>query len=373
LVSAAIAALLVAASVGYFAIQRAGSSSTTPFIVTLSDRYDLHPSLDIQAAGNGTYRIHVRETGFARVYNLAAADQWFYPRESLYLFSRCGPPSPIGLAILQGHYGPSNLSEGKALTLYDTGVAYSCPTSVGPAARYLFSPSSKSTEAFDSNGVPMGNQSMTIDLLTSGYWTGGYGAGPPGPAQFHPFEGLYTVIAADEWGAGATWGFIVITTGLTLNLSLNASSIPVGHEIAFTTSLFNTRATENNVSSASNWGLPHLVMGPCGPTDSPIAFAVVQGFYTPLTISDARIQYGMGCTTVMGGVRFYLFQPVSNVASVFGSCSPNPCFTKPIVSSRSLNGYWSGNQYLSFTPGGYTVVVADEWGDFQVAHFTVQG
>src|SRR3989442_5328926 len=32
---------------------------------------------------------------------------------------------------LQGHYGPNNLSEGKALTLYDTGVAYSCPTSVG--------------------------------------------------------------------------------------------------------------------------------------------------------------------------------------------------------------------------------------------------
>jgi len=114
-------------------------------------------------------------------------------------------------------------------------------------------------------------------------------------------------------------------------------------------------------------------MGPCGPTDSPIAFAVVQGFYTPLNISYARIQYGMGCTTVMGGVRFYLFQPVSNVVSVFGSCSPNPCFTKPMISSRSLNGYWSGNQYLSFTPGVYTVAVADEWGDFEVAHFTVQG
>ena len=376
MVTALIAALLVAVSVGYFAVQRAGSSSTTPSNVTLSGSADLHPSLDIMAVGNGTYRIHVHETGFARVYNLVAADQWFYPRESLYLFSRCGPPLPIGLAILQGHYGPNNLSEGKALTLYDTGVAYSCPTSVGPAARYLFSPSSNSTEAFDSNGVPMSNQSMTIDLLTSGYWTGGYGAGPPGPAQFHPFVGTFTGVAADEWGAVTISHFTVIppsTTGLILNLSLNASSIRVGHEIAFTASLFNPRTTAYNISSASNWALPYLVIGPCGPTDSPIAFAVVQGFYTPLNISYARVQYGIGCSTLMGGIRFYLFQPVSNVVSVFGSCSPNPCFTKPMVSSRSLNGYWSGNQYLSFTPGVYTVVVADEWGDFQVAHFTVQG
>ncbi len=285
LVSAAIAALLVAASVGYFAIQRAGSSSTTPPIVTLSDRADLHPTLDIQAAGNGTYRIHVRETGFARVYNLAAADQWFYPRESLYLFSRCGPPSPIGLAILQGHYGPNNLSEGKALTLYDTGVAYSCPTSVGPAGRYLFSPSSNSTEAFDSNGVPMGNQSMTIDLLTSGYWTGGYGAGPPGPAQFHPFKGLYTAIAADEWGASATWGFSVISTGLSLNLSLNASSILVGHEITFTASLINTRTTAYNVSSASNWAPPTLSWAlaaqPTPPSPSPSCKAFTRRSTSP--------------------------------------------------------------------------------------------
>ena len=226
------------------------------------------------------------------MYNLAAADQWFYPRGSLYLFSRCGPPSPIGLAILQGYYAPNNLSEGKALTLYDTGVAYSCPTSVGPAARYLFSPSSNSTEAFDSNGVPMGNQSMTIDLLTSGYWTGGYGAGPPGPAQFHPFEGTYTVVASDEWGAGASGGFRVSTTGLILNLSLNTSSIRVGQEIAFTASLFNTKTAENNVSSASNWPLPTLYWGlvaqPTPPSPSPLCKAFTRRSLSPTQGSNTR-------------------------------------------------------------------------------------
>src|SRR5439155_7998826 len=144
---------------------------------------------------------------------------------------------------------------------------------------------------------------------------------PPGPSQFHPFKGVYTVVAAEEWGAVAISHFSVIppsTTGLTLNLSLNASSIRAGREISFTASLFNTMTTAHNVSSASNWALPYLIMGPCGPTDSPIPFAVVQGICTPLNISDARIQYGCGCTSVMGGVRFYLFWPVSYGASVCG-------------------------------------------------------
>src|SRR5207244_13029832 len=108
--------LLLVVSVVSLAVQRAGRSSTTPSNVTLSGSADLHPSLDIMAVGNGTYTIHVHETGFARVYNLVAAEQWFYPRESLYLFSRCGPPLPIGLAILQGHYGPNNLSEDRKTT-----------------------------------------------------------------------------------------------------------------------------------------------------------------------------------------------------------------------------------------------------------------
>src|SRR5438132_1443698 len=105
LVSVAIAALLVAASVGYFAIQRAGNSSTT-HSVTFSGSADLHPSLDIVAGGNGTYTIHVHETGLARRYNITVADLWKYPHDSLSLFYPCGFnsavnfASPIGLAIL---------------------------------------------------------------------------------------------------------------------------------------------------------------------------------------------------------------------------------------------------------------------------------
>src|SRR5207249_3170465 len=109
------------------------------------------------------------------------------------------------ISLTAGVHASNNFTLGKALTLYDTGIAYLCNnvTSQYPVAYYLFSPSSNSAQPFDSRGDPLGNQSMSIDLLRSGYWTGGYGPAPPGPAQFHPFKGEYTVVAADEWGGVA--------------------------------------------------------------------------------------------------------------------------------------------------------------------------
>jgi len=209
LVSAAIATLIVAASVGYFALQRSGNSSTTSSVVTISGSAAFHPSLDIMA-GNGTYRIHVHETGLARRYNITVADLWKYPHDSLDSFYPCGFTSPIGLAILQGYYDANNFTRGKALTLYNTSLGYSCTSHLYPVAYYLFSPSSNSAQGFDSHGNPLHNQSMSIDFLASGYWTGGLFSNPPSQAQFHPFDGTYTVVAADEWGAVAISHFSAI-------------------------------------------------------------------------------------------------------------------------------------------------------------------
>jgi len=144
---------------------------------------------------------------------------------------------------------------------------------------------------------------------------------------------------------------------LRLSLSLNSSSIRAGHDISFNAVLFNTSCAENDVPSQNNWAVPDLVIGPAGPTDSPVAFAVVQGLYVPANVSSApRIEYGPGGTTVAGGIESYSFQPKGDLASV-----------------RSINGYWSKDQFLSFTPGTYTVVVADEWGHVATSSFTVQG
>ena len=164
--------------------------------------------------------------------------------------------------------------------------------------------------------------------------------------------------------------------GIRLTVSLNASTIQVGGSVNYTASVFNTRHSVNNVSSASNWAIPGLIMTATGPTDSPIAYAVMPGHYVSGNISKApSIDYGICCTTVMGGITVYSFRPISDIASVIGSCNPNPCFTRPVSTWRPFDSYPSGVgaevQWVKFTAGVCTVVAEDEWGDVALVSFTV--
>jgi hypothetical protein len=166
--------------------------------------------------------------------------------------------------------------------------------------------------------------------------------------------------------------------GIRLTISLNTTRIHLGGTVNYSASVFNTRPSENNVSSASNWAIPRLISTACGtsPTDSPIAYAIVRGYYVSGNISKApSVNYGMMCTTVMGGIRFYSFQPNSDIA--FVNCDPSyPCSTRPISTWRPFSQYPSGNgtnytNWTNFTTGVYTVAAEDEWGDIALASFTV--
>jgi hypothetical protein len=164
--------------------------------------------------------------------------------------------------------------------------------------------------------------------------------------------------------------------GIRLAISLNASTIRVGGAVNYSASVYNTRPSENNISSASNWAIPGLIGTATGPTDSPIAYAVMPGHYVSGNISKApSIDYGMCCTTVMGGITTYSFQAMSDNASVFGIGNCNPCFTRPVSTWRLLDEYPTGAgvgvHWVSFAAGVYTVVAEDEWGDVALASFTV--
>ena len=174
-----------------------------------------------------------------------------------------------------------------------------------------------------------------------------------------------------------TYGVSNPNLGIRLMISLNASTVSVGGAVNYSASVYNIRSSVNNVSSASNWAIPDLIETATGPTDSPIAYAVMPGYYVSSNISKApSIDYGICCTTVAGGLTVYSFQPMSDVASVFGSCSLNPCFTKPVSTWRALSEYptgvGAGVRWVSFTAGVYTVVAEDEWGDIALASFTVK-
>jgi hypothetical protein len=160
-----------------------------------------------------------------------------------------------------------------------------------------------------------------------------------------------------------------------LSLALNATAIQPGGRIGFQAFVYNDLGRENNVSASSDWSMPRLIMDPCGPVDSPVAVVTIPGHYDEANISSAPSpEFGVGCSTVEGGVKYYSFQPYSNMASVIGGsqgCIPSPCMMD-VGSSGTSIGYLNNGQASPFVHGVYTIVVEDEWGDMAVASFTVR-
>lgn len=160
--------------------------------------------------------------------------------------------------------------------------------------------------------------------------------------------------------------------GIHLSVSLNATSIQPGGRVGFQAFVYNDRGKENNVSASSDWSLPRLIMNPCGPVDAPVAVATIPGHYDEANVSSAPTpEFGVGCTTVSGGITGYSFQAYSDMAYVIGGnqqCEPFPCLPQmEIGSSGTVVGYLGNGQASPFIHGVYTIVVEDEWGDMAVA------
>jgi hypothetical protein len=170
--------------------------------------------------------------------------------------------------------------------------------------------------------------------------------------------------------------------GLNLSLSMRSTAFQAGEEVTVIIDEQNTFATENDVSTAKKWPLRGLTLGPCGTINYPMGLAFFQGYYTLTNISEAAplILYDpyaiLHCPMILSSISEYRFEPSSDIASVFGSCDPNPCITNFKISSElTVKGYWSSGlttQFSIFPAGVYTVVGGDEWGSLAILHFAVQ-
>jgi hypothetical protein len=171
--------------------------------------------------------------------------------------------------------------------------------------------------------------------------------------------------------------------GIRLDLSVNSTSLKPGDKITITMSEQNLRSFLNEVRAASDWKLQSLSLGPCGTVNRPIGFAIFKGNYTkddisaghPLQLYRSEIYF---CPMILSGIRSYVFDPLSNLANVVGSCIPNPCFKLRIENQAQVRGSWSEMilfpdqaTFHEFSPGVYTVAGGDEWGDLLVLNFTV--
>ena len=149
--------------------------------------------------------------------------------------------------------------------------------------------------------------------------------------------------------------------GFTLNLTVNATSIPQGGEVNVTSWAQSTDRMIDNVTAQDVWGVdePGLWFSKCG---EPVGIGIMQGYYT-------AGNYTQGTFTPLGTApgscaasppRYFLFEYGTSKALVVES---NTGYTWTIGASTTTPP--------TLTKGVYTVIAADEWGDVVLTNFQV--
>lgn len=196
-------------------------------------------------------------------------------------------------------------------------------------------------------------------------------------------------------GTSATgaWGN---ASGIDLRLAVNSTSLHVGQSLNVSVSLFNTLPAVNLLAPSGDWPFQGVLLTWWGNCEFPIPLRalVVQGNFTLKQLqSIGNFTAGLACAEA-AGVDQLRFRPESSLANVtmtaFGS---NETFAPQSMSvSFTSDGYWNatelsqavvspsicpscsssdGPSSAPFTPGIYTIGVADEWGQAAVLHFTI--
>jgi hypothetical protein len=113
----------------------------------------------------------------------------------------CNPANyPFGVAVYQGDYTADTLAKIKPLYIFDPRNMYHCIAGPSIYFTYVFKPLSDLI-ILRSDDAEL--NTMKDEIKINGYWTDS--------VEFKSFEpGVYTVAAADEWGALAVVHFTVM-------------------------------------------------------------------------------------------------------------------------------------------------------------------
>ena len=160
--------------------------------------------------------------------------------------------------------------------------------------------------------------------------------------------------------------------GLLLRLELNSSRIASGATVGINLSDYNPSHLNLNLSKQTAWVLGGLSTGGCPSLYYPFGIAVFQGRYDSANVSQAvplRIFPVVACPMLVRYITGYLFQPMSDNATVLPGTGEAPMATGVSVSGTYSTAGNQWNQLMPFTPGTYTVVGGDEWGNLAFAYF----
>ncbi|MBI3841126.1 MAG: hypothetical protein HY297_04125 [Thaumarchaeota archaeon] len=154
--------------------------------VSVESPYGFELALDLNStslSGNGRIAITawINNTS-AQIENITSANSWGLDRNSLWT-RLCTPGWPLGFGIMQGHYTSENYTEGR---LFDVPrPAFACPYS--PLPDYFLLAPHASRALASTNGTAE-SWDLRVELIVSCCNLGPLSAG------------VYTVVAADEWG-----------------------------------------------------------------------------------------------------------------------------------------------------------------------------
>ena len=209
-------------------------------------------------------------------------------------------------------------------------------------------------------------------------------------------------------------------SGLELVVNVNSTSLHVGQSLHITVSLFNSLSETNEIFIPTGPPLgdfkvqafPIAMWGGCL-FPEPVQFVIVKGNYSLSDLEQLSTNSSSPAIVCMEGgtVNQLVFQPNSSVASLSGNfciteCHPIQVNSVRLTSNFTVNGYWvyplngseaqdiytpsdgciapAGNCGVAFnypevgpmpqsifSPGQYTIAVADAWGQVQLLYFTV--
>jgi hypothetical protein len=156
------------------------------------------------------------------------------------------------------------------------------------------------------------------------------------------------------------------TTGLSLNLNLSTS---YNGWVILTVYEFNTLDRTNNVSAAGSW-----------PSNASLFQWVQELYEANVGMAGYEILQGnYGVSNFTQGTALWLQPPPSLLGCCgLGEGSPTSYAFQPLSEANVLSGSYAGyfvggSTYTPFSPGTYTVLAGDEWGDVAILHFTVAG
>ncbi len=159
--------------------------------------------------------------------------------------------------------------------------------------------------------------------------------------------------------------------------------ITSGQNLSITIEIYN-KGPDSVFNVSNNWPTiggekNRLEIGPCS-LNLPYGFAVVPGNFNRNSIITSKPiniwKPGIYMCPALYNVKSYQIVGLSDIAYLIGS--GNPPIEITLNSEVSFSGYWVTSSpfngtyhFVPFPAGQYTIIVADEWGAYDLLHFTV--